>query len=217
MSARRSGFTLIELMAAMLLGAIVMLMVVSTVRTTVTLAGGSHVDEQRGKRSERGRQFLARQISWVALDRSREPRRFVAQAGALEFETMVSIERPEHGRRVLARYDIVEDAEAESVSLVYREVLLASREQDDPEPAPDPLDAQRVDRTQDLMLQRAEAHIVMEDLQRIQIEYLTYREGSATAWSIGWAREMLPRAVRVTWTTKEGEAGRWVIPVEATF
>lgn len=207
------GFTLVELMAALLLGSVVMLMVVGTVRTTVVLAGGSRVDEQRGRRSERARALLERQLAWISLDQSREARHFRAGPGWLELETQVSVDRPEHGDRVRARYDVVEDELGGSVRLVLREMGIVERSFDDLGRE----DRKAAEASLERMLSEAAARPVMEDLAHLTIEVLTYVENGERSWSQEWTLRTLPRAVRVTWTTKEGEAGRWVVPVEAMY
>lgn len=211
------GFTLIELIVALMLGSLVLLMAASTLRAAVTSAGSTAADAQRGLRSERVRALLSSQIVWMHINDDRTPRHFLGSADTFEIVTFTSIAAPSRKALTLARWRIVPDPSDRGFSaLEYRE---ASSRQDEGAGA----EEQRIDRL--LLSQSARAddrnltrpRLLLTGLRSLKFAYLAYQPGGDPSYADEWKGEATPRALRVTIIDREGREDRWVIPVVVTF
>lgn len=223
--ASRRAVTLLELLVALALSSMIMLMVATTIATSVRAAGSTVIDEQQGRREDRGRTLLGAQLSWIELHaESREPRAFLGQTAFLEFASLVSARTPHRRDPVRVRYAAAPALSGEGLRLVYMEWPGIRQQERAVEADVDfAIDALRehIEQDADAETTRAApqvAYTVIDGCSAVQFSYLYIGSGNERVWDLLWRESRaLPRAVRLSWTTLEGVEGEWIVPVVATF
>ncbi len=216
----RPGFTLLELLVALMLGSMVMAMAAGAVRATVRGVGDVTVDRQRGAREERVRTLIASQMAWLSLNLAREPVRFVAKKDMLDAETMCTLAAPHRREHATARWRFVERSDAAGVfDLYYTEA--SSRVAAERPPDETPEEAARA-AAESLAgdLDPRHARAVLRAVRDPSFAYLRTAgaaAGAESVWVDEWTDPGLPRAMRIAFTTEKGERTSWVIPVAVTF
>lgn len=219
------GLTLLELMVAMALATMVALLIASAVRLVVVRFADDTGIRQEAGRDERVRTLLGAQLAWLELEPDRSARRFLGAGDGLEFRTMMSAAAPHERASTVARYQV------ESVSgspptqrLLYRERTVSANElsrEDAFAEVGASAETAGVGGVRTGVLsdssQSSKGRPVVEGAKSISFEYMTYDAGRPV-WSASWTdADFLPRGVRVTIESQNGEVTSWVLPVVVTF
>lgn len=213
------GFTLLELLVALMLASLVMLMAAGAVRATLRGVGDTTVDRQRGAREDRTITLLTTQLAWMAVGPEGAPALFRGRANSLDVQTLCTLGAPHRRHPSTARWRIIQRADAQGVfDLFYEEASIRKSEDRPPEEiAQNPGRAPAETLAGDLDPKRA--RLILRGLREASFAYLltTGAGGSDAQWGPEWSGPSLPRAMRVTITTSEGERKSWVLPVAVTF
>lgn len=227
------AFTLVEMMVALLVAALVAVMVMGVVRTTVAVVGDNTVDEQRGTMHDRVRALFSAQFAW--LDESGDVERKPPIIGGpdwLEVSTLVSVRAPHRREPALMRLRALPDPGAEGGwRLLYSEQtqhdvvgrVLSRRADPEEPPAPGAEDAGATDpetarRQFEEAMRGLKMRTILSGCAWIEIAYLERVAGGQLSWEKNWVgRVGAPRAVRIMWSTMNGEVREWVMPVVATY
>jgi prepilin-type N-terminal cleavage/methylation domain-containing protein len=223
---RARGLTLLELMVSLAIATLVALLIASALRMVVgRFADETGIANETG-REERVRTLVISQLAWLELNAQGGARRFLGMPDGLEFRTMMNAETPHERKPTVVRFMVESVAGAPSTQrLVYAERTISANELDR-EVAFDQAGglaetegvggATRTVIT-DAARQSSKGRPVVEGAKSIKFEYLTY-SGGGPVWSPAWNDpDFLPRGVRATFESHDGEVTTWVLPVVATF
>jgi hypothetical protein len=213
-------------MVSLAIATLVALLISSALRMVVgRFADETGIANETG-REERVRTLVISQLAWLELNADGGARRFIGMPDGIEFRTMMNAEAPHERTPTVVRFMVESVSGAPSSQrLVYAERSISSNELDR-EVAFD--EAGGVAETQgvggptrtvitDAARQSSKGRPVIEGAKSIKFEYLTFSGGNA-AWVSAWNDpDFLPRGVRVTFESQDGEVTTWVLPVVVTF
>lgn len=215
-----------ELMIAMAIATLVALLIASAIRLVVVRFADDTGIRQEAGREERVRTLMHSQLAWLELEPDRTPRRFIGAHDGVEFRTMMRAEAPHERASTVARYAVESVAGSPaSQRLVYLERAVSASEigreeafagvgaSADTYGVGGPQRSVIADAARESTLGRP----VIEGARSIVFEYLTYN-GQQAIWLRSWVEpDSLPRGVRVTVESHNGDRASWVLPVVVTF